>query len=192
MVELDFPKKLDPANNKTVVDLQTQPSSPKKQEASSKGKRKTEALPQQDSDDDGDDDDVGVSMDVDHPTVGIDGKREENREFPGSTEPINSDIIPMPASSSITALREKLHARMAALRQRREGNRHRNAEGGLNDDDALDKDELLEERRRQRVAIREKKRKERKGKKGKDREDTRSQPTKVCLCIPLLSAIQRN
>ena len=96
-----------------------------------------------------------------------------------------AEIMPMPESGSISVLREKLYTRMAALRR-----------GGkiAGDGEAGDRDELLEERRRQRAAMREKRRKETKekirkeeeakGKKGKGKEkDSRAQGhlTKVCF-----------
>jgi hypothetical protein len=81
----------------------------------------------------------------------------------------------MPELASISVLREKLHARMAALRR---------GCTGEEDGEAGDRDELLEERRRQRAAMREKRRKETKekirreeeakGKKGKEK-DSRAQ-----------------
>ena len=58
----------------------------------------------------------------------------------------DTEILPMPISGGIGSLREKLHARMSQLR-RRAG-------------EAGDKDDLLEERRRQRGAMRERRRKE--------------------------------
>jgi hypothetical protein len=77
---------------------------------------------------------------------------------------LDVDILPMPVSGGIESLREKLHARMSQLRR---------GAGG-------DKDDLLEERRRQRAAMRERRRKETrekirteeelKGKKSKDKE----------------------
>jgi hypothetical protein len=80
----------------------------------------------------------------------------------------DTEILPMPVSGGIESLREKLHARMSQLR--------RGAGGG----EAGDKDDLLEERRRQRAAMRERRRKETrekirreeemKGKKSKDKE----------------------
>lgn len=91
------------------------------------------------------------------------------------------DLIPMASSSDITALREKLHAKMASLRR-----------GGANE--AGDRDVLLEERRQQRAAMRERRRKETKekirreeaskGKKAKDRQkreaiQTQAKTTKV-------------
>jgi hypothetical protein len=58
-------------------------------------------------------------------------------------------IEPLARPESIASLRDKLHLRMAALRR-----------GGKAGGEAGDKDELLEERRRQRAALREKRRKE--------------------------------
>ena len=57
-------------------------------------------------------------------------------------------VVPMPQSESITSLRHKLHARMATLRR------------GGGAVEPSDKDALLEERRRQRAVLREKRRKE--------------------------------
>jgi hypothetical protein len=101
----------------------------------------------------------------------------------------------MPESGSISALREKLHARMAALRR---GGKSQGNEDG----EAGDRDELLEERRRQRAAMREKRRKETKekirreeeakGKKGKGKEkDSRAQghQTKVRFFLGALFAM---
>lgn len=149
--------------------------------ATSKGKRKAPVSDVEDADeedivmdfnieqDDGDSDDN--KMDSESDDVDVDG----------------TNIVPMPQSGSITALREKLHARMAALRR-----------GGIQDGEAGDRDELLEERRRQRAAMREKRRKETKekirkeeeakGKKGKGKEkekDSRPQGhlTKVKIYV---------
>ncbi|KIM82723.1 hypothetical protein PILCRDRAFT_820017 [Piloderma croceum F 1598] len=98
----------------------------------------------------------------------------------------DGEIVPMQELGSISVLREKLHARMAALRR-----------GGTDkgDGEAGDRDELLEERRRQRAAMREKRRRETKekirreeeakGKKGKEK-DSRAQGhlTKAQLLVP--------
>jgi hypothetical protein len=150
--------------------------------STSKGKRKAVAPA---SDDDSDDDGMAVDFNVD---------MQDNDEEEGSS--VNSadkddgvdegaKIVPMPESGSISALREKLHARMATLRR-----------GGKSggDGEAGDRDELLEERRRQRAALRERRRKETKekirreeeakGRKGKGKEkDSRAQghQTKVCF-----------
>ena len=92
-------------------------------------------------------------------------------------------LVPMPASGGIQELRDKLHARMAALR--RGGRRYADGEAGS-------RDELLEERRQQRAQMRERRRKETKekikreeearGKKNKDKEQqqrTKGPQTKV-------------
>lgn len=84
------------------------------------------------------------------------------------------EMQPMPISEGIESLREKLHTKMAQLRR---GGRGGNFGGS-------DKDDLLEERRRQRAAMRERRRKETKEKirreeeskgkkKDKDKADTR-------------------
>lgn len=91
------------------------------------------------------------------------------------TAPLDS-IVPMAKPESIAALRDKLHLRMAALRR-----------GGQGGGEPGDKDELLEERRKQRAALREKRRKETKerrkaeaeGKKGSKKEVTKGLPVKV-------------
>jgi hypothetical protein len=73
----------------------------------------------------------------------------------------NETPVPMP-SGSISALREKLHTRMAELRKGRK------APG-----EAGDRDELLEERRAQRAAMRERRRKETKEKIRREEEQKR-------------------
>lgn len=65
----------------------------------------------------------------------------------------NEPVVPMPRNESITSLRQKLHARMVTLRR------------GGGGDEPSDKDALLEERRKQRAALREKRRKETKERK---------------------------
>lgn len=94
----------------------------------------------------------------------------------------------MPASGGIQELRQKLHARMASLRR---GNWGTYGEAGS-------RDELLEERRRQRAEMRERRRKETRGKikreeeargkKSKDKEQQRTKGplTKVCRSYALL------
>lgn len=148
---------------------------------SSKRKRKAVAS-NEDSDDD--------IIEVDFASAMEDDKEEEGH--PSSDEE-DAEVIPMPESGSIGALREKLHARMAELRR---GGKREGDGGG----EAGDRDELLEERRRQRAAMRERRRKETKekirreeevkGKKAKGKEkDSRTQghQTKVHshLFIPL-------
>jgi len=67
----------------------------------------------------------------------------------------------MPESGGIGALREKLHARMAALRR---GGGPRYDSRSVNGSPSEDKDALLNERRLQRAAMRERRRKETKEK----------------------------
>lgn len=79
-------------------------------------------------------------------------------------------LRPMPSSSGIIQLKEKLHSKIAQLRNRSGG-------------EAGTKDELLEERRRQRATLRENRRKEtrerrraekaRSESKGKDKDKVR-------------------
>lgn len=141
-----------------------------------KGKRKA-AEPESGSDDD--------AMDVDAP-LDLQHSDDEASDSDGAVAEAQP-MVPMPESGGIQALREKLHARMAALRR---GGR---TEGG---GEMGSKDELLEERRRQRAAMRERRRKETKekikreeemkGKKGKDKEKEKARDkgsqAKVRLC----------
>ncbi|KAK0212485.1 surfeit locus protein 6-domain-containing protein [Desarmillaria ectypa] len=165
-------EKLDPDNNKSVIDIQNELA---KQSSTSKGKRKAVNPP---LDENPDSSEGMMDVDID---LGDDSKNEDEKaETPPTT------IVPMPQSNGIMALRQKLHHKMAEVR--------RGGHGG----EAGDRDELLEERRRQRAAMRERRRKETrerikreeetKGKKGKDKEkkDTRAQGniTKTQLLIP--------
>lgn len=115
-------------------------------------------------------------MDVD-----VDLAESDSDEEDGEDE--SADLVPMPsAGGGIQELREKLHARMAALR--RGGNRSYGEAGS--------RDELLEERRRQRAEMRERRRKETKekirkeaeakGKKGKDNQRNTA-PTNKVRCL---------
>lgn len=128
------------------------------------------------SDDDSDDVQLDQSMHMDD----SDGEGADVPDVP---------LVPMPASSGISELREKLYAKMAALRR---GNRTDEGEAGS-------RDELLEERRRQRAEMRERRRKETrekikreqeaKAKKGKEKDlqKTKGPQTKVRLyhSVPL-------
>ncbi|KAJ7259588.1 surfeit locus protein 6-domain-containing protein [Mycena haematopus] len=145
-------EKLDPENHKTVIDLQNESA-----RASVKGKRKAV-----DDDDESHEDDIDMDVDLD---LRGDSDGDDAME----------DIVPMPESGGIEALREKLHARMTALR--RGGPRF----DSVNATPLGDKDALLNERRLQRAAMRERRRKETKEKirreeeikgkgKGKDKE----------------------
>ena len=70
----------------------------------------------------------------------------------------------MPQSGGIQELRDKLHARMTALRR---GNR---GSTGGDGEEAASRDELIEQRRRQRAELREKRRKETKEKIKREKE----------------------
>ncbi|KAF9461795.1 surfeit locus protein 6-domain-containing protein [Collybia nuda] len=136
--------KLDPANQKSIIDIQ-------KAAAANKGKRKAVS------------DDEGSDSGDDAATMDVDVSLDEESTGEGMDEDI--DIVPMPKSGGIGSLRDKLHARMAALR-RGGGGQHYSVNGStnMNGMEANDKDELLEERRRQRAAMRERRRKETKEK----------------------------
>ncbi|KAF8345678.1 surfeit locus protein 6-domain-containing protein [Amanita rubescens] len=161
-------EKLDPANHKSVLELQLEAAA-EKGEAKTKGKKKAVAV---ESDDDDDSEDLDVEMDD------VDGEDddEENRSEEGEEA-----VMPMPESGGIEELRKKLHARMAELRRGGE------AEGG-------GRDELLEERRRQRAAMRERRRKETKekirresevkGKKQHAQEGNKGVKAKAQLLVP--------
>lgn len=126
-------EKLDPANQKSIVDLQNEAALQHEQSSEKdKGKRKTLPPPMSDS--------------------GSSGSNSECEGKEGDEDAMmqvdNEPAVPMPRSESITFLRQKLHARMAALRC------------GGGGDEPSDKDALLEERRKQRATLREKRRKE--------------------------------
>jgi hypothetical protein len=133
---------LDPANQKSIVDLQDEAALDQEQQKpakKSKGKRKAPS-PSPSADLDGDDD----AMQVD----GFEGSEGGDAPSP-APEIAEEEMVPMPQAESVAVLREKLHARMAALRR-----------GGAQSSEPGNKDELLEERRKQRAALREKRRKE--------------------------------
>ncbi|KAF9078648.1 surfeit locus protein 6-domain-containing protein [Rhodocollybia butyracea] len=140
-------EKLDPANQKTIVDLQNQGSTRNSNPTKTKGKRK--ALDSDEENDEDEDDDAAMEVDVHLEEAGDDASKGA-MDVDANTE--TEDFIPMASSSDITTLREKLHAKMAALRR-----------GGPSNE-AGDRDGLLEERRQQRAAMRERRRKETKEK----------------------------
>ncbi|KAI0074356.1 hypothetical protein K474DRAFT_1665552 [Panus rudis PR-1116 ss-1] len=189
-------EKLDPANNKTILQLQQEsalehdPSSgPKSKSQKAKGKRKA-------SEDDSDDDggmDVDVSFDEGGDSAGS-GDEDAEMKDTDATSADPETFVPMAKPGGIEELRERLHARMAALR--RGGPRNGNGADGNGGGEAGSRDELIEERRRQRAALREKRRAETrekirreaeaKGKKGKERENQRDKgpSTKQQLLVP--------
>jgi len=149
---------LDPDNHKSILDIQNESLAAKND--SRKGKRKASEAISDDSDA-GESDGADISMDVDLDHSALDE---------------DAEVVPMAPSEGIGALREKLHRRMLELRMR-----GRPAESG-------DKDDLLEERRRQRAAMRERRRKETKekiqreqelkGKKTKDKKEEKEKRDK--------------
>ncbi|EJD51807.1 SURF6-domain-containing protein [Auricularia subglabra TFB-10046 SS5] len=110
--------KLDPANNKTIVDLQEEAAA--SSSAKSKGKRPAPAS------DDEDESDGGMVVDSDDDKEGAD-----------------SEIKPMQPSASIQDLRARLHARIDALKKR---SGPRSVSGGR--DALLEKRRALRENRR--------------------------------------------
>ncbi|KAF9237168.1 surfeit locus protein 6-domain-containing protein [Melanogaster broomeanus] len=134
-------EKLDPANQKSIVELQNEAAFEHEQQPSNadkkgKGKRRAPSPSPPSDSDDGDD------------VMQVDGLAGSNG---GDATPntVDEEMVPMPQTESISLLREKLHARMVSLRR-----------GGAQSGEPGDKDELLEERRKQRAALREKRRKE--------------------------------
>ncbi|KAF8898713.1 surfeit locus protein 6-domain-containing protein [Infundibulicybe gibba] len=180
-------EKLDPANHKSIIDIQNEASGKHLEASTKKGKRKAVAPP-------GDNDDEESNADA--PEMDVDFDILDDRED------VDGGIMPMPQPEGIGALRDKLHARMAALRRGSRGNW--NTSRG---EEANDRDELIEERRMQRAAMRERRRKETrekirreeemKGRKGKEKEkerkDTRDKGniTKTQLLVPDDTAGQR-
>ncbi|RDX45875.1 SURF6-domain-containing protein [Lentinus brumalis] len=182
--------KLDPANNKTILDIQNEAAAARAGEdkaSNRKGKRKAAALENDDSDSD---DEVHLDAPMsDDDESGVEDGAEDAMDM-------DAPPVPMPESGGIQALREKLHARMTQLRYKGRG---RNNTGGWGGEPGS-RDELLEERRQQRAAMRERRRKEtkekirreeeRKGKgkdKGKEKEKQQQQKgpqTKTQLLVP--------
>lgn len=108
---------------------------------------------------------------------------EDANEDAMNVDDADVEITPMPSVQGIQALRDKLHTRMDQLRRNRAGNQPET------------KDDLLEERRKQRGLMRDRRRKEtkekvrlekeakeKKGGKGdkRGREHKVSAPPKVC------------
>ncbi|KAI0031757.1 surfeit locus protein 6-domain-containing protein, partial [Vararia minispora EC-137] len=167
---------LDPANNKSVLELQAE-------QAVAKGKRPAAATSSDGDDDEGDDDPDApevAPMDVDLAEDAAD-------------EDMDGEVVPMPEGASIDQLRAKLHAKIDTLRAR--------GRPGAGSGQSNDRDALLEERRMQRAAMRERRRKEtrekirlekeRKGKgKGKEKEKASMQKTQLLVSDPAPSGPQ--
>ncbi|KAM6504147.1 Surfeit locus protein 6 domain containing protein [Amanita muscaria] len=145
--------KLDPENNKSVLDLQ-QEAAEEEAKAKQKGKQKADeeeedGVSENSPDEDGEMD-LSVDVEMDDAEESDEGEEQQQQQ--------QDDIVPMPESGGIEELRKKLHARMAKLRRVNNGG------------EAADKDGLLEERRRQRAAMRERRRKELREKKRREAE----------------------
>ncbi|KAF8066860.1 surfeit locus protein 6-domain-containing protein [Lyophyllum atratum] len=140
-------EKLDPANNKSIVDLQNEASSAQKPEK--KGKRKAAPVPS--DDDESDEDGMGMDVDVD--------LADEDEE-----------LVPMPASGGIGSVRDKLYARMAQLRRGSGG-----GESGGRDElleERRRQRAAMRERRRKETKERIRREEEMKGKKGGKEKDS--------------------
>ncbi|KAI6143693.1 surfeit locus protein 6-domain-containing protein [Pisolithus tinctorius] len=156
-------EKLDPDNHKSIVDIQNETAVRlENSRKTDKGKHVVSTPPHSshsDSEDGGEDEDEEERDDA----MQLDGDEEESR---AANEETPIEMVPMRPTESVTVLKEKLHARMAALRQGGEG------EPG-------NKDELLEERRKQRAMLREKRRKETKERKRAEKEKAKGKKKDV-------------
>lgn len=151
-------RKLDPAHQKTIVDLQNEDA-----EAKSRANA--------DSDDEGE----GISMDVD---VDLASGVEEDEDDYEDVEMDGEDLVPMPSTEGgIGALRQKLHDKIERLK----GNKNKeriNYWVHPNDPEPTSKEALLEERRKQRAALRERRRKETKERLRRESEMRKSKSSK--------------
>ncbi|KDQ56616.1 hypothetical protein JAAARDRAFT_179189 [Jaapia argillacea MUCL 33604] len=194
-------EKLDPANNKTILDIQAE-SLP-----TSNSKRAQPTHDDSDSGSGGEDEDEGEDEDA----MNLDPDMSLNDD-----EPPHS-LVPLPQTSDIQALRQKLHTRMAELRLAKKRHRQSNfeeeeeeeegeprptdegwgkplgARGQGVGEEASSRDELLEERRKARGLMRERRRKETKEKirvekeskgKGKEKAMASASTTKNQLLVP--------
>lgn len=145
---------LDPANHKSILDIQNEAYL--KQSTSTKGKRKA-ATPASNTDED----DEGMTMDVDVDMAGLaaadDSGVDSGDDGDDGDDASETEMQPMALSGGIETLRAKLHSKMAKLRRGAERAPNPWAREG---DKVSDKDALLDERRRQRAAMRERRRKE--------------------------------
>ncbi|KAN0084475.1 Surfeit locus protein 6 domain containing protein [Tylopilus felleus] len=171
-------EKLDPENQKSIIEIQNEAAFEQQKtlhhDGNRKGKRKA-APPSEDKDSDDHED----AMDLD----GVEGLDDDDDEQKSTALGASDEMVPMPQVESITVLKGKLHARMVSLRC-----------PGAQNDEPGDRDELLEERRKQRAVLREKRRKETKERKkaeaegrndkGKSREkDSKSKPASTKLLV---------
>ena len=153
-----------------MLDIQNDALASTQASAKGKGKRKAAAVESDDSDDDSD------AMHLDGPLS--DSNAGDNSDSDDMNLGEDAPPVPMPASGGIQELREKLHAGMAQLKQK--------GRGGVGSGEPGSRDELLEERRQQRAAMRERRRKETKEKirreeerKGKGKEKGKEKEKQV-------------
>ncbi|KAG8801788.1 hypothetical protein FRC17_006556, partial [Serendipita sp. 399] len=130
--------KLDPDNQKTVVDLQEEAARAREVENAIKPSKKRKRSDQVDEEND--------QMSIEEGFSGI-GE--------ASTSHTKPTIQPMAPSGSISDLRSRLHDKIALFRKGR----------GIDEDDLESKDQILETRRQRRAELREKRRKETKERK---------------------------
>ncbi|CDO77427.1 hypothetical protein BN946_scf184857.g34 [Trametes cinnabarina] len=182
-------EKLDPANNKTILDIQSEALAARAQAVSHQTKSSSASRKRKSPDHAGSDNSDSDSGDQHHST---DEHGHEHENEGGMDIDMNAPPVPMPESGGIQALREKLHARMEQLRNKGKGRPFSDAVSG----EPGSRDELLEERRRQRAAMRERRRKEtkekirreeeRRGKgkeKGKEKQQAKGPTTKTQLLV---------
>ncbi|KAH9045958.1 surfeit locus protein 6-domain-containing protein [Lactarius hengduanensis] len=142
-------EKLDPANNKTVLDLQSDQHT-----STSKGKHKAPTL------DDSDGEAISSELDV----------RMDDSDLEDDPAP----IVPLPQSESIETLRAKLHAKIEAMRIKKRGDGEGNSKDELLEERRLQR-ASMRERRRKETKEKIRKEKESKGKSKDTAPPTKSQ-----------------
>lgn len=176
--------RLDPDNNKTIVQLQ-------EEAALKKGKGRPVVSDEDEGDSEGDEIDVDMDGMGEDEVSDADGDRDSDddnneskkqkskkkskgkmaEESNGNDTVELNNFKPMAPVGSIEALRAKLHARMEELRAKKGPKSNRQFSVQTGSSPASSKDDLLEERRLQRAAMRERRRKETKEKKRREEEE---------------------
>ncbi|TFK22432.1 SURF6-domain-containing protein [Coprinopsis marcescibilis] len=151
-------RKLDPEQQKSILEIQAEYAKSK----SLKGAADSSDV----SDDEDEDVDMEVQFDNDNDSEDDDDNVDENNDED------DDDLVPMPsAEGGIAVLRQKLHDKIDRLRNRNRGTWY----------EASSKDELLEERRQQRAALRERRRKETRERLRRESELRKSKSGKASL-----------
>lgn len=117
---------LDPANQKSIIEIQNEAALEHQAKPNPTGMAK--AL-------------VSLSS--------VSGNSDDAMDVDDPDDDDDDGMVPMPQPGSIAVLKDRLHARIAAL-----------GRPGAQNNEPGDRDELLEERRKQRAALREKRRKD--------------------------------